>query len=1755
MLAMLAIAGIAQAANNKLVVQNMTMEAGSSVTLNVALENETTNLMGFQCDIVLPEGLTLKLKNNGKPAATLSDRFEDTGHSVSSSVTSSGAYRFIATSLDGEAIPGTSGTLFTVTLQADASLAPGTTLEGIINNIEFNTQDNQKVVFDNVTFNVSIPGDVETLEVTVTNCSREYGEANPIFEYTVEGEGLVGTPEITCNATPSSPVGTYDIVISQGSVTNSNVTFVNGTLTITKAMLTISANDCTKQEGEENPELSVSYAGFKNNDDISLLTTQPTVTTTATIDSPAGIYPITVSDAASDNYDFTYVDGSLTVTSNSHIPDPDSPNKLIVQNMTMEAGSSVTLNVDLKNEITNLMGFQCDIVLPEGLTLKLKNNGKPAATLGERFEDTGHSISSSVTSSGAYRFIATSLDGEAIPDTIGTLFTVTLQADASLAPGTKLAGSVKNIEFNTQDNQKIIFDNAEFFVTIPQDDETLEVTVISCTREYGEANPTFEFTVEGAAIDGTPEIICEATETSPVGIYDIVISQGTVTNSNVTFVNGTLTITKAPLTINVGEYTKKQSEQNPEFTLSYEGFKNDETDEVLTKQPTVSCEADENSTLGEYDITVSDAEAQNYEITYVNGKLTITDLLMQTLDLTELPVMTYGDGAYALPQQTAEGLALTWSVGDATIANIVDNNLTILKAGTTSVKATQAGNEMYKPFEREFTLTIGKAMLTLTADNCTKQAGEENPELNIIYSGFMYDDDNSSLIVQPTVSTTATQYSPAGTYPITVSGAASENYDFTYVEGTLTVTSNSDLTIIYFEDEVVNELCVANWDMDGDGELSTIEAEAVTDLGEVFGNSEISSFNELSYFTGLTSIGDNAFRTCQYLNSITIPKSVTSIGDGAFSSSGLTSITIPNSVTTIGANAFNGCIDLISVKMGKKVRSIGDEAFSGCSSLTSITLPNMLESIGNRAFSSCAIVSITIPDNVTEIGEEAFKNSSSLTTAILGEGITEIKQQTFYGCTSLSSVIIPDEVTSIGNNAFNGCVLTSITIPNSVEEIGEYAFANNGSLTTAILGDGITEIENGTFNACPSLTSVVIQDGVTSIGNDAFGGCNSLTSVKLPESLTTLGDNVFPSSLKSIELPNSFTVIPDNLFSGNYFQYIKLGNRVKSIGKNAFGSREMVMEISTSNPPKISSDAFPNVEYLSDLNVIVPNAAAETAYRKAAVWQDMTFSNQNNIAEVTVDTPGELSWELLDECGIQPAKVVDLKVNGTINAADFSQMLVNMKSLLRLDLSDCDITDIPDNALKGKTQLQELTLPTGLQSIGKSAFYGCTYLTGQLNLPSTLTSIGESAFVGTDYTSVKIPNYIKTIGDYAFNNVPIKQKLTLPDRVRSVGAYAFAGTQINGLVFFDGVTSIGDYAFDGTPIQGHVSIPDGVTYLGKGAFRNTQISTMFLPNSITTLSEGLFQGCPNLNLVYVPDNYTAFDGSAFDGCSALTILRLSANLESMGEYSFQNTPLEYIKVPSQVEGLSKGALKNCKSLVSLSLPANLKTVESEALYGCTALRNLSVEATTPPVIKDRSAIRGINTDLCLISIPTSAYRNYVLAEYWGQFVQMRNDIAVETAGNGEIAFESVEEDEDDEESEVKAFAPRRTFKDMRYAPQVASEEEAMTFANNGSSVYVPQEGKVRFYIIPAEGEEIVSATLDGVDIMSDIEDGVYTTTADKKSAKLVVKFSGEQEEDIPTSIEHVGTTSVRRYYNLQGQRIVSPRKGLIITDGKKMMVK
>ena len=159
----------------------------------------------------------------------------------------------------------------------------------------------------------------------------------------------------------------------------------------------------------------------------------------------------------------------------------------------------------------------------------------------------------------------------------------------------------------------------------------------------------------------------------------------------------------------------------------------------------------------------------------------------QSLSLSSLPAMTYGDSWRQLPTTTDEGLSLSWSSNNSSVASISSGKLYVRGAGQATITASNSGNSSYYAFSRSYTLNVSKASLTITANDCTKPQGEENPELTVTYSGFKNNDDASVLTTLPTVTTTATKDSPAGTYPITVSGASAANYDMTYVGGTLTV--------------------------------------------------------------------------------------------------------------------------------------------------------------------------------------------------------------------------------------------------------------------------------------------------------------------------------------------------------------------------------------------------------------------------------------------------------------------------------------------------------------------------------------------------------------------------------------------------------------------------------------------------------------------------------------------------------------------------------------------------------------------------------------------------------------------------------------------------------------------------------------------------------------------------------------------------------------------------------------------------------
>ena len=255
----------------------------------------------------------------------------------------------------------------------------------------------------------------------------------------------------------------------------------------------------------------------------------------------------------------------------------------------------------------------------------------------------------------------------------------------------------------------------------------------------------------------------------------------------------------------------------------------------------------------------------------------------------------------------------------------------------------------------------------------------------------------------------------------------------------------------------------------------------------------------------ITEIGDYEFFGSS-IQTIDIGSGVTSIGKEAFRTSSLQSINIPDNVLSIGDSAFRACNSLSSVTIGKGITTWGDEIFRGCTNLSSAIINSSF--IRSSAFSDCSgLTSVTIGNNVTSIGDFAFSGRSGLTSVTIPNSVTSIGSYAFNGCTGLTSITIPASVTSIGEDAFKGCTgLTSIVVESGN---GVYDSRNNcnaiietasnkliAGFDITIIPASVTSIGDGAFSGCSSrLKSITIPASVTSIGSWAFYGCDSLTTV------------------------------------------------------------------------------------------------------------------------------------------------------------------------------------------------------------------------------------------------------------------------------------------------------------------------------------------------------------------------------------------------------------------------------------------------------------------------------------------------------------------------------------------------------------------------------------------------------------------------------------------------------------------------------------
>ena len=334
-IALLTIAGCAMAQN--LTVQGVEAKAGEQATLTVSVAGATA-MTALQFNLDLPEGVNLSESNATMGAAT-------DGHTLSVQTLDNGDRMFVIYSMDLNTFKDGELLRIPVTLGSDAK-----TGEGKVYTVRMATTESVSHKYAETTFTITVKNDEQPVTITADDKTMTYGDNVPTLTYKSSGAALKGTPKLSTTAKKTSPVGTYSIKVEKGTVTNEQVTYVDGKLTIEKAPLTVGAQDVTITEGDDIPAFTLTYSGWRNNDtEANAFTKKPTATTTATKTSAPGSYPITVSDGEAKNYSLTYTGATLTIEAKS-VELPDVSGMMKIHDLDFAQNEDYYITLDMNDQ-------------------------------------------------------------------------------------------------------------------------------------------------------------------------------------------------------------------------------------------------------------------------------------------------------------------------------------------------------------------------------------------------------------------------------------------------------------------------------------------------------------------------------------------------------------------------------------------------------------------------------------------------------------------------------------------------------------------------------------------------------------------------------------------------------------------------------------------------------------------------------------------------------------------------------------------------------------------------------------------------------------------------------------------------------------------------------------------------------------------------------------------------------------------------------------------------------------------------------------------------------------------------------------------------------------------------------------------------------------------------------------------------------------------------------------------------------------
>lgn len=716
----------------------------------------------------------------------------------------------------------------------------------------------------------------------------------------------------------------------------------------------------------------------------------------------------------------------------------------------------------------------------------------------------------------------------------------------------------------------------------------------------------------------------------------------------------------------------------------------------------------------------------------------------------------------------------------------------------------------------------------------------------------------------------------------------------------------------------------------------------------------------------VTEIPENAFKGCTNLEEVVIPSQCTVIKESAFAGCrSLKKVTLGvfvdkdniehpdySGALTIGKNVFNGCRSLATIENSVRITTALDGAFEKCTSLESIDISG-LRVTGKGVFKGCTKLSEVITSGFTNIGKEMFLNCTSL-VGFVYKG-TYLSDGAFNGCSSLASFkFSPEgEFLGIGENALAGTSITNIVLPDGEYAISENAFSGCKKLISVVLGTKtiLKEGKGSPFTGCDSFVNYVADGNASySVADGVLYSKDGKTLVAAPTAKTGITilstvKNIASGALAGTKLTGTLDLggietIGEYALAGSTVSSVKLG-AITEVPAGLFRScRQLVSVEGLENVTKVGEYAF---MYSAITSIALPNAA---------LIGDYAFKDCKKLTAVTAGEVNKIGKYAFEGSAV---KSVDFACATIVGERAFA----NTSSLVSASLGG--VTEMGEY-LFASSAVKNVTFGAGTTLVSDYAFYNLGNLEN-VTLPNGVETIGAFAFSGDRKLSAINLNGTKTVGEYAFLNATSLKNVDL-STVAKFGNGAMSYTAI-AKADLANAEYVGDFAFMDNENLTEVTF-GALKFVGKYAFSDTRLVTVSLPESFD-----------NINSVYIWEkidekgrvekvrsrNVSAFGEGAFANIQTLTSIEASGSVIFSADgvlYAKEENGLVLLQYPvaKALDGyvvsdgtvaIAASAFEGVNSLGSITFPYTLKTIGSYAFYK-SSVENYTFNSVEAPVL-------------------------------------------------------------------------------------------------------------------------------------------------------------------------------------------------------------